>query len=98
MAALVVLTGTLPKASEAVDSTVAATPVPLSDTVCGLLEALSEMLSVPVCTPRAVGAKSTRIVQLAPTATVLEVLHVPPGTTLKPAVVVIEEMFSPPGT
>jgi hypothetical protein len=38
------------------------------------------------------------MVQLAPTATGLVVLHVPPETTLNPPVAVIEEMFSPPGT
>lgn len=34
-------------------------PVPVSETVCGLLEALSVMVSVPLCEPELVGVKVT---------------------------------------
>jgi len=40
------------------------TPVPDSETVCGLLEALSVMVSVPEALPVAVGAKMTLMVQV----------------------------------
>jgi len=43
-------------------------PVPVSDTVCGLLEALSVMVRVPVRVPVAVGVKVTLTVQLVLTA------------------------------
>jgi hypothetical protein len=46
-------------------------PVPLSATLCGLSEALSEMLTLPVLVPAAVGLKVTEIVQLAPVLTVV---------------------------
>src|SRR6267378_8711119 len=39
-------------------------PVPVSDTVCGLPEVLSVMVSVPVRVPLAVGVKVTLTVQL----------------------------------
>ena len=45
-------------------------PVPLRATVCGLPAPLSEIVSVPVCAPVAVGSNVTCIVQLAPLATV----------------------------
>jgi len=45
-------------------------PVPDKDTVCGLLEPLSEMESVPVRAPAAVGLKTTSIWQLFPGANV----------------------------
>jgi hypothetical protein len=41
-------------------------PVPLSATVCGVPEALSEALRVPVLGPGAFGLKVTEMVQLAP--------------------------------
>jgi len=46
-------------------------PVPVSEIVCGLLEALSVSVSVPVRVPAAVGVNFTLIVQLAPAATEL---------------------------
>jgi hypothetical protein len=45
-------------------------PVPDKLTVCGLLEALSEIESVPVRAPAAVGAKTTPIWQVFPAANV----------------------------
>jgi|SRR5690349_8504390 len=39
-------------------------PVPVSDTVCGLFEALSAMVSVPLRVPLPVGVKVTLTVQL----------------------------------
>lgn len=54
----------------------AATPVPLSATVCGLLLPVSVMVSVPVRKPRAVGVKVTEIVQRLPAARVVEQLVV----------------------
>jgi hypothetical protein len=47
---------------------VAATPVPLSATVCGEPMILSEIVTVPVRLPTAVGLKVTEIVQPAPAA------------------------------
>ena len=46
----------------------AAIPVPVSDTVCGLPVALSTTESVPVLVPTAVGVNVTLIVQNAPIA------------------------------
>src|SRR5438270_12419178 len=46
-------------------------PVPVSDTFCGLLEAESVSVSVPVRVPPAVGVKVTLTVQLAPAARLL---------------------------
>ncbi len=46
-------------------------PVPLRATLCGLPEALSEILIVPVRLPPAVGLKVTEIEQLAPALTVV---------------------------
>jgi hypothetical protein len=51
-------------------------PVPLSATLCGLSEALSEMLRVPVLVPLATGLKVTEIVQLAPALTLVPQLLV----------------------
>ena len=48
-----------------------ATPVPVSDTVCGLPVALSVKVMVPGWLPVAVGVNVTLIVQLAPAATEL---------------------------
>ncbi len=52
----------------------AATPVPLSATVCGLLLPLSVIVSVAVRKPRTVGVKVTEIVQLLPAVRVVEQL------------------------
>jgi hypothetical protein len=41
-------------------------PAPLSATVCGLPEALSEMVSVPVLDPPIVGVKVTEMTQFEP--------------------------------
>ena len=46
-------------------------PTPVSEIVCGLLEALSVRVSVPVRVPAAVGVNFTLIVQLVPGATEL---------------------------
>src|SRR5215471_11279542 len=45
------------------------TPVPLRLEVCGLFEALSLTVRVPVRVPAVVGVKVTEIVQLPPAAT-----------------------------
>jgi hypothetical protein len=45
-----------------------ARPVPLKATVCGWVRVTSEMLSVPVCVPVAVGSNCTLIAQLEPAA------------------------------
>ena len=46
-----------------------AVPVPVSETVCGLLEALSVMVKLPLRVPLAVGVKVTLTVQLELVAT-----------------------------
>jgi len=46
-------------------------PLPLSETVCGELEALSVRVSVPVIAPPAVGENVTEIAQLALAATLV---------------------------
>lgn len=46
----------------------AATPVPVSGTVCGLVPALSVMVMVPARVPVVVGVKVTVMVQLPPAA------------------------------
>ena len=71
-AALVVPTVWLVKVSDVTERlavVVGAVPVPVRLTVCGLPEALSVMLKVPVRVPDAVGVNVTLIVQLAPAAT-----------------------------
>jgi hypothetical protein len=50
--------------------TAGATPVPVSDTCCGLPAALSVIVRVPLADPVAVGVKVTLTVQLAPAASV----------------------------
>jgi hypothetical protein len=74
-AALVVPTGWLAKVSEEAERLTtgaeAAAPVPVRLTDCGLPEALSVMLRVPVRVPDAVGVNVTLMVQLAPAATEL---------------------------
>src|SRR5215469_11233430 len=44
----------------------ATVPTPVSATLCGLPAALSEMVTAPVRTPLALGAKSTVMTQAAP--------------------------------
>jgi hypothetical protein len=66
-AAVVVPTVTEPKLKLAGES-FAVVPVPLSETVCGLPDALSVTLRVALRVPLAVGLKVTLIVQLALTA------------------------------
>ncbi len=74
-AALVVPTGWLANVSEEAERLTtgaeAAAPVPVKLTDCGLPEALSVMLRVPVRVPDAVGVNVTLMVQLAPAATEL---------------------------
>ena len=49
--------------------TIAAIPVPVRLIVCGLPDALSVMLTLPVRVPVAVGVKVTLMLQLPPAAT-----------------------------
>jgi hypothetical protein len=93
--ALVWPSTTFPKFNAEGETTVAAMPVPLSATVCGLFGAFVATVRVPVCAPVEVGEKATFTVQLAPAAIVPVVLHVPPDATLKPAEAVIDEMLRP---
>lgn len=53
-------------------------PVPERGIDCGLFVALSEIVTVPVRVPVAVGVKLTLMVQFAPAATVLPQVPVPP--------------------
>jgi hypothetical protein len=62
-AALVVVTASLPKARVVGLTVTGTTPFPVSETVCGLLFALSVTVSVPVRLPVVVGVKVTLIVQ-----------------------------------
>jgi hypothetical protein len=55
----------------AIETRLAAVPVPLRDTVCGLLFALSVKVSVPVRAFNCFGEKVTDAVQLAPAPSVL---------------------------
>jgi hypothetical protein len=50
---------------------IGAVPVPVSETVCGLFEALSAIVSAPVRGPAAVGVKVTLTVQLELAATLV---------------------------
>ncbi len=72
-AALVVPTCWLLKVSVVLErvtaGAVAATPVPVRLTLCGLPAALSVIDTVPVRVPVAVGVKVTLMVQLAPATT-----------------------------
>jgi hypothetical protein len=69
-AALVISTGSLPKARLVGERLArASVPVPERLTVCGLPAALSEMLTEAVRLPLAEGVNVTLIVQLAPAAT-----------------------------
>ena len=69
-AALVVVTGWFPKPRVAGVTVTGTTPVPASETVWGLLLALSVIVRVPVRLPVVVGEKVTLIVQFAPAASV----------------------------
>jgi len=64
--------------------TVEAAPVPVRLTVCGLLLALSVMVTVPVRDPAAVGVKVTVNVQLAPAATLEVQVFVEAGIAKSP--------------
>jgi len=64
LAAVVVPTVTEPKL-KLVGESFAVVPVPLSETVCGLPDALSVTLKAALRVPLAVGLKVTLIVQLA---------------------------------
>jgi hypothetical protein len=72
--ALVVVTASFPKAKVAGLTVTGTTPFPVSETVCGLLLALSVIVKVPVRLPVAVGVKVTLIVQLVSDAS--DVPHV----------------------
>src|SRR6267143_4925001 len=59
-----------------------AVPVPVSETLCGLFDALSVMVSAPVRKPLAVGVKVTLTVQLELAATLAPQLLVCPKSPL----------------
>jgi len=65
---LVCPTVTVPKFSELVENVTGAEPEPDRLTVCGLLEALSAKVSVPLAAPTAVGENVTPTWQRAPAA------------------------------
>jgi len=74
---LVVFSGWLPNDRVAGETeTVAATPVPLRATVCGLPVALSAIDRLAVLAPAVVGRKVTLMVQLFPAARLLPQLFV----------------------
>jgi len=62
-ALLGVACGTLPKFAEVGVSVAGTTPAPVSDAVCGLFEASSFTVSVPVSVPMMLGVNVTLIVQ-----------------------------------
>jgi hypothetical protein len=68
LTALLVATAWFPNASVAGVTFTGTTPLPVSDTVCGLLLALSVILRVPVRDPVVVGVKVTLMVQLVAAA------------------------------
>jgi hypothetical protein len=68
----------------------AAAPVPMRLTDCGLPEALSVMLRVPVRVPEAVGLKVTLMLQLAPAATELPQLSVSAKSPLAEILVIVK--------
>jgi hypothetical protein len=95
-AVLVVVTATFPNASAAGLTVTGTTPLPLSDTTCGLLFALSVIVRVPVRLPVAVGVKVTLIVQFPPAAT--EAPHVfvcpkSPETTIEETLKAVGRLF-----
>ena len=67
-AVLVAPTAHVPKAAPAGVSVAGSTPVPDSDTVCGLLGALSVKVSVPVSLPNTGGVKVTLTLHVLPGA------------------------------
>jgi|SRR6267143_1881963 len=70
LAGLPVATTLVPKLRLVVDMlSVGVTPLPVNETNCGLLEAASVMVSVPVRVPAPVGVKVTLTVQLELAAT-----------------------------
>ena len=70
-AALVVYSACLPKLSEAGARVTGITPVPASEAVCGLLDAPSVTVKVPVSAPVMLGVNVTEMVQLELAATLL---------------------------
>ena len=72
-----------------------AVPAPVSETLCGLFEALSVIVSVPVRKPLAVGAKVTLTVQLELAATLVPQLLLCAKSPL--ACMPLTEMEAPPG-
>lgn len=71
---LEVPTATVPKFNEVGLKVTGLTPVPVTEIVCGLLLAVSEMVTVPDCFPATVGVKVTVMLQVAPAA--MDVPHV----------------------
>ena len=67
-AALVAFSASFPKPKLAGVTLTGTTPFPVSDTVCGLLLALSVMVSVELSAPRIVGVNITLMLQFAPAA------------------------------
>lgn len=67
-AVLDVPTDSFPKERLAGETFACTTPVPVSDTVCGLLLALSVTVRVPVSVPSTAGVNATLIVHFAPAA------------------------------
>jgi hypothetical protein len=65
---------TVPKLSELGEKVTGLIPVPFTAIVCGLLPALSEMVTVPDAVPATVGVNVTVMLQVAPAA--MEVPHV----------------------
>jgi hypothetical protein len=61
-------TATVPKLNERGEKVTGLTPVPFTRIFCGLLAALSEIVTVPDFVPRAVGEKVTVILHFAPAA------------------------------
>src|SRR3989442_2449026 len=59
------------------------TPVPVSDTDCGLLAASSEMVTVAAHGPVAMGVKERLISHLSPTTNISTIVHVVPATMVK---------------
>jgi hypothetical protein len=68
LAALDVPSAWFPNDSEVGDTAACTRPVPVKETVCGLLLALSVMVRVPGLLPVAPGVNVTLMVQLAPAA------------------------------
>lgn len=68
LGALVVPTVSAPKAKVPGLSATGSSPAPLRLMVCGLLMALSEIVTIPVCEPLVFGANVTVMVHCAPAA------------------------------